>query len=268
MTACRAVITKFISKMVQRTINRAHDHFFEGVHKLEHCFTDNNIDENPSTLGQTTEKKRVMPMSLSERRQLVSELRLFDPKGVRIMIWDCICILAIFFTVFYVPVEIGFLSEEEPSAAGQVLHNIVDAIFFGDILVRRFTAIFESASPLFLPILLPHAFLSFLHLTSTALHSFSSSHHTHHTTTPTPTPTPSISRPYPYTLLTLLTLPPACLPAYTTDILQHRLRRPRRTTRYSPTGHRPPLPLLLAVGGPRRRSPLRCHRPGGRSQPQ
>lgn len=121
-------------------INRVHDQFFEGVHELEHCFGNNDIDmdyeNNRIVQGGTNGKKGMMASSMN-RKQIIEELRMFDPHGIRILIWDSICIFAIFFTVFYVPVEIGFLSDVATTFAAQAVDYVVDAIFFGDIVVRK-----------------------------------------------------------------------------------------------------------------------------------
>ena len=118
-------------------VNRVHDQFFEGVHELEHCFGNNDMDYEKHRVekGGTNEKNGMLATSMN-RAQVVADLMLFDPQGMRILIWDCLCISAIFFTVFYMPVEVGFLSDVGPTPAAQGIDYTVDAIFFLDILVR------------------------------------------------------------------------------------------------------------------------------------
>jgi hypothetical protein len=117
-------------------VNRVHDQFFAGVHELEHCFGNNDIDYEKNRMEKNgiNEKNGMLATSMN-RAQILSDLWLFDPQGTRVLIWDCICILAIVFTVFYMPVEIGFLSDVTPTFAAQAIDYLVDAIFFADIVV-------------------------------------------------------------------------------------------------------------------------------------
>ena len=67
--------------------------------------------------------------------QTLRSLLLFKPNGQRMMMWDLFVILAIIYSVFEVPLQIGFKSNI-PQSSGEIgMNYFITAVFFADLLV-------------------------------------------------------------------------------------------------------------------------------------
>ena len=69
--------------------------------------------------------------------------KFFNPNGLRMIAWDTVVIGFILYSVFQVPLRIGFMSNMATSPGETVFNYIVDAVFFMDILVTFNVPYFE-----------------------------------------------------------------------------------------------------------------------------
>ena len=128
-------------KMKQKL--QQHSHFFSTILDI------NTMLKVPAGLDNALKKhviaaknvnpdfKTGIPMTLSTSRQqeLLSARYLFLPTGQRMMMWDVFVIFAVLYSVFEVPLRIGFDNDAPLNPAEAAWEFTITALFFADVFV-------------------------------------------------------------------------------------------------------------------------------------
>lgn len=77
-------------------------------------------------------------------KELLQHSNLFDPEGVRKMLWDCFVGLLILYSVLIIPYRIGF--QVDPTSGEFIFDSIVDCLFFIDIIASFNTSYIDTAT--------------------------------------------------------------------------------------------------------------------------
>ena len=101
-----------------------------------HVFEDNASNAMGGLMSGGTKKK----VKVVDLRALLTERRLLDPMGPRVLAWDTMCMGFIVFTVLFLPVQIGFPDDFQPTPAMDAVDYVMDAVFFMDVIVTFNTA--------------------------------------------------------------------------------------------------------------------------------
>ena len=86
-----------------------------------------NFDSNAGAISMTTNDHFLS--------QTLRSLFLFKPNGQRMMMWDLFVILAIIYSVFEVPLQIGFKSNISQTNGELGMNYFITAVFFADLVV-------------------------------------------------------------------------------------------------------------------------------------
>jgi len=138
----RNVVSIAEDRMAQK--NNLHRRFFAIVNEMKILINDPNglqtmnqskLHRELDTAGLAGEGTLSATVAAPKQAAIMTAMQLFRPNGPRLLTWDCVTIAAILYSVFDVPLRIGFFVAKIDTPGELAWNYAVTAIFFADMLV-------------------------------------------------------------------------------------------------------------------------------------